>query len=256
MTRPLGNEQDNPAAQPSGQGDASQAAQAHLPALALVSPGLAWERLSRSSSLYPAFAYQAVILFASWVIGASALREMALFSGFGYKFGVNLFSVLFTLVQSVIAVLAFNALVAIALVLALKLLGIQLRFKKLFFFTLVVMLPFVLGLLIGSVNLFFQRPLSSDVLVVVATYLKPFSLGLVSLFPQNFPHLSLPWFLASYFDFFGIWSVVLSFFGFRYFFGFPWQRSLWATISLVLVLILLVTLLWQAIQTGLSSTLV
>jgi hypothetical protein len=107
-------------------------------------------------------------------------------------------------------------------------------------------LPIYLGRCLGFVSFAVVQPLSEDARDAWALQFNPYSPGLAGLFER----LSYPWVLASSFDLFGIWSLILLLLGARHFLRLTPAATAWAGVVLMLLWLAALTLVWRGMLAG------
>lgn len=95
------------------------------------------------------------------------------------------------------------------------------------------------------------QPLAFDTAAAFAAHLKPFSLGVLTLWPSASPALSIGWFFAAFCDLFGLWSLVIIWIGLREFCRLSTGNSRWVLLTLVLILASSLAAAWQVAQQAL-----
>jgi hypothetical protein len=127
-------------------------------------------------------------------------------------------------------------------------LGIRRSFAGLMSWVSYGLLPLSLGQCAGGLLFAIVQPLTQDSEQALALSLRPYSFGAAGLMPDLLPPLSFGWFVASYFDLFGLWALVLLLVGARELFGTQRVHLLWLGLELVLVFSVIITGLWLASQ--------
>ena len=113
------------------------------------------------------------------------------------------------------------------------------------------MLPSSAGALLSYLLFAIVRPLATSPDHSLALMLKPYSMGPAMFLPEALPPLSFGWFVCSYLDVFGIWSLVLLISGALHFLQLNARKTLWLTLGLMLLSFALITGLWNAVQQSL-----
>lgn len=221
----------------------------------LVEPARAWNDLAVAPSALPAFLYHVITIIATWLINAQLYSEVVVAAGIGSSKTMTGLTLVEVTLQSLISVAVTALLLALALWVVTRLVAASASFRHSWALALNGSLPLAVGWLYGSLLFFFVKPLSIDLLTAISLLLKPYSLGLITFMPGHFAALSLPWFFATYFDLFGIWSIILVIIGMARFLGVERSKLAWAVLSLMLLLALIITGLWQVIQLGITSAL-
>lgn len=219
----------------------------------LVEPAQGWSSLKETPAVLPAFAYHCAVIVFTWLLNAQLYSEIAVAASIGPAKTLSSYSLVAILIQSVISVTALTLLLAGAVWIATRLLPAGPRFYHCWVIAVNGSLPLAVGWLYSSLMIFFVKPLAADALTALSLLLKPFSLGLASIWSEGFDPLSLPWFFASYLDLFGIWAIVLICIGLARYLATDLRHLLWPLLALVLLLLLLLTGLWQVIQLGIVS---
>lgn len=127
-------------------------------------------------------------------------------------------------------------------------LGVRTPFGTTLAWTAYGLIPVSLGQLAGGLVFAIVRPLTNNQVEALALGLKPYSFGLISILPEQFPILSFNWFLGSYLDVFGLWALALLIGGARLLCGVQFRSLLWLGLELMLVFIVIITGLWLASQ--------
>jgi hypothetical protein len=224
------------------------------PWVILVQPSVIWTGLAASSGLLwlPALLWQLAALAISRVLSAHAMVELdyaAQQSAASAVWSWPRF--LFSLVALGLLCIAANTAFAAAILLSANINGSKLTWRQAFTTATYSLIPFALGDALARAAFAMIQPLSHEISGVWAAHLKPFSLGAITFAPDLFPPLSLSWLFCAYFDFFGLWSLLLLWLGLRHFVGLKLARSAWTMLALVLLLALAIAAAWQALQFGL-----
>jgi|GEM_PF-4075823 len=131
---------------------------------------------------------------------------------------------------------------------ALLALGIRSSYTRLLSWVSYGLLPLALGQCAAGLLFSIVRPLTQDPVQALSLSLRPYSFGVAGMIPEVLPPLSFGWFVASYFDLFGLWAMVLLLIGARAVFGLQRLHILWLGLELVLVFSVIITGLWLASQ--------
>jgi hypothetical protein len=220
-----------------------------LPWRILIAPVRSWRQVPLHEFPWPAILASWTLSALGWLLTARQLSELGQVAGLGYskslQSGPGLLAVAVLLFPLSLAIISGLGLLA---KLGLAILGHRLSFSTTAALAGYALLPASLGNFMGRVLFFFAQPLAEDARQAVALQLKPFTLGAAELLPGLFAPLSLQWFAATYLDLFGLWGLVLLILGLRHFLGLSRFSSVWAFSVLVLLLLLVLTGLWQAAQ--------
>jgi len=215
----------------------------------LVTPVSAWRQVPAQAFPWPAIFASWLLSALGWLLTARQLSELSQTAGLGSSkalySGVGLVALAVLQYPLALGIICGLGLLA---KLGLAILGHRLSFCSAAALAGYALLPATLGNFLGRVLFFFAQPLAQDARQAIALQLKPFTLGLAEFLPQFSWPLSLPWFAATYFDFFGLWALMLVFLGLRHFLGLGRFAAVWACSVLVLLLLLVLTGLWQAAQ--------
>lgn len=213
-----------------------------------ISPAVGWVELAQNWSAIPALLAQAALLGLGKLIAWQPIGDMAQ-AITNRSSGSSLVGALvIELFWLLVLIIGANLAVAGACFTCSFLLGEKQCFGKLFTWVAYSLLPLGLGYLAGTIPLWFIQPLSTDIMTVLSWQIKPFALGLVPFIPTYFTPLSIQWFVASLFDAFGIWSLVLFVSGAKYFLMQDLRKILWITLGLVLIFFLAAIGAWQVFQ--------
>lgn len=156
-----------------------------------------------------------------------------------------------SLLLTLLAVIAANLALALAIRLASLFAGSSIGWRQAGALACYALLPFALGDALGRICFAVILPLSKTMAGAWATHLRPFSLGLATFAPVGFTPLSLPWFFASFFDLFGIWSLASIWLGLRELAQTLRMRRSWIMLGVVLLLALALAAAWQVCQVAL-----
>lgn len=225
------------------------AAGSSLPWSILITPVLTWRALAGAKFPWPAILAQWLFSALGWLLSARLMAELGLAAGLNTSHamysGAGLLAVAILLLPLVtVANLLLAAMIRLWLLLA----GFRLQHIQCLNWIAYALLPFMLGAFLGRVLFCFVQPLADNSAQAMALQLRPFTCSLAELWPRSFPPLSLQWFCATYLDLFGLWSLLCLWLGARHYFGLSLARSAWAMGALVLLLLLVLTGLWQATQ--------
>ena len=214
-----------------------------LPWRILVAPVDSWRQLCTRPSPWPALLTQWLLLVLYALVATRPLAELWDAAGLGKlasgdsNFGRWLGILLLYLPLN----LLIAALTAVAARFALLLVAIRIDFRQALTWTAYSALPVYLGRCLGFLGFSIVQPLARDAQDVWALMFSPFSPGLAGLFPP----LSYPWVMASSFDLFGIWSLILLGLGARHFLALTPSRSAWAMLVIMLLWLAALTVVWR-----------
>ncbi|MCC7479715.1 hypothetical protein IT575_14840 [bacterium] len=210
----------------------------------LVAPVESWQQLAAQSSPWPALLAQWLLMVLYAALAARPLAELweasgqgeliAAGSGAGRWIGILLLYLPLNV--------ALAALAAVLARLALLLIAVRISFAQAFTWTAYSALPVYIGRCLGFIGFAIVQPLTREAQDVWALMFNPFSPGLAFLFPK----LSFAWVVFSSFDIFGLATLLLLALGARHFLGLSLQRSLWATLVMVLLWLAGLTVVWRA----------
>ena len=223
-----------------------------LPWRVLVAPVRLWRERAASTPWWPGLAWQVAAVLLGRLLSLHAVSELDAAAHVPQAHGTaavgwSIASLLLTGTGVVLANLALAA----GIMLLVRVTGATVRFRDSMVVASLALVPFALGDALGRTVLAAALPLSRDVAGVWAAHLRPFSLGLATLFPTAFPPLSFQWWLAAYFDAFGLWSVLLLGLGLRHLTQTAVHRVLWILAGLMLLFTLALAGLWQLGQQAL-----
>lgn len=193
--------------------------------------------------IWPAILTQWALLATGWLASGGALSNLA---GSGDA-ASSPSALAIVLLLPLLALL--NLAIAGAAFAWLRLVGTGLTFWQSFVWLSYGAVPLVLGKALGLLLLAIVRPEVSGHAEALAMQISPYSFGAGFIFHP----LSFPWFIASYFDVFGLWSMALIAVGARTFVGLSRAQAAWAVVALVIIWAIVVTGLWQGGQRLLSS---
>ncbi len=214
----------------------------------LVSPTATWRNLSRSAKPVHSLTTQFLLLAIGRLIGWQPFSDIIQSTGGTVQNSPLLWAVITELFQLAIFVIVANLAIAGLLFGCFTLLGMKTNFQRMLIWLSYGLLPICLGYLVGTIPLWFIQPLTTGPSAAMAWQIKPFSLGVASFLPHYFTPLSAQWFIATTFDFFGIWALWLLGIGaFRYL-QYDLRRSAWITCGLVLIFFLAASVMWQVFQ--------
>ncbi len=222
------------------------------PWLMLVSPAACWEFLRQHPALWPALVWQMAAVVIGRLVSVHAMSELDVAAQVPALAGTHAWlSFVSSLVVLLLVVAAANLGLALVLKLAALFAGGGISWFSALQLAAYALLPFAAGDALGRCAFAMILPLSTTLAGAWAMHLRPFSLGLATFMPKELPALSLPWFAASFFDLFGLWSLACIWSGLRFFVGLKPVRSLWVMLGVVLLLALVLAAAWQMSQIAL-----
>lgn len=213
-----------------------------------VSPAVGWVEVSLGPGPIPALLAQTSLFGLGKLIAWQPMSDIATTITNPAPGVATVGTLLIELFWLTAFVLVANLFIAAIVYAVTFLLGQKQRFGMLLTWVAYSLLPLGLGYLAGTIPLWFIQPLSTDIMTVLSWQIKPFALGLVPFIPTYFTPLSIQWFVASLFDAFGIWSLVLFVSGAKYFLKQDLRNILWITLGLVLIFFLAAIGAWQVFQ--------
>lgn len=215
----------------------------------LVAPVCTWRGIGTQSVWWAPVATQWVLAAVGFSLTARTMSELAFTAGLrSSSAAVPWYGVLGGAVLLLPVVLILNLVHTLLAWVWLKLIGSGIDLVRLFVWLAGGALPFVLGSTLGLVVFAAVQPLAQDPATALALQLRPFAGGLTTLLPEHFEPLTFTWFIAAYFDIFGLWSILLVALGARHYLGYSKRRTAWVVIALVLLWGLGVTCLWHVAQ--------
>jgi hypothetical protein len=215
----------------------------------LVAPVRTWREIGAQSLWWTPVVAQWVLVAAGFGLSARTMSELAFTAGLrSTSVAVPWYGVLGGVALLLPVTVILNLIHTLVAWLWLKLVGSGIELTRLFVWLACGMLPFVLGNALGQVVFAAVQPLAQNPAAALSLQLRPFAAGLTTFLPGHFDPLSFPWFIAAYFDIFGIWSILLVALGARHYLGYGRRRTAWVVFALVLLWGLSVTCLWQGTQ--------
>lgn len=215
----------------------------------LITPSEIWVQLRKHPSWWYAVLAQWVIASPAMLISRRDVEQLAWTAGFGVSAQSSTWASLAGgLFSTAVVILVVNLLAALACWLVAAMVGQPCGFRQALTWLAHSALPYVLGVAVSWLLLTIApiTPDSPD--HALALLLRPSSLGPAPYLQQAIPPLSLLWFVASYLDVFGLWSLALLALGARYFLGANVRQTTWIAGLLVLLCLAVLTSVWQASQ--------
>lgn len=215
----------------------------------LITPREAWAQLRKHPSWLYAVSAQWIIASPAMLISSREVGQITRVAGFGLSTQSSTWiSLAGYLLSTAVVILVMNLLAALACWLVAAIVGISCNFWQALTWLAHSALPYVLGVALSWLLLTIA-PLSPESPAhALSLLLRPSSLGPAPYLQQAIPPLSLIWFLTSYIDVFGLWSLAVLTQGARFFLGASVRQTTWIAGLLVLLFLAVLTSVWQASQ--------
>ncbi len=215
----------------------------------LITPSETWVQLRKHPTWWYAVLAQWVIASPAMLISSREVEQLAWAAGFGDSTQSSTWiSLVGGLLSTAVVILVVNLIAALACWLVAAMIGQLCSFKQALTWLAHGALPYILGVAVSWLLLTIAplTPESPD--HALALLLRPSSLGPAPYLQQAIPPLSLLWFVTSYLDVFGLWSLALLTLGARYFLKASVRQTAWIAGLLVLLYLVVLTSVWQASQ--------
>ena len=226
----------------------SQQSSVVLPWLLLVTPAKAWQSIKRTPHWYWAVALHWLATVLGSIIAFGPTQELLFTAGLAAPGRQTLSSIIATAIFSLVGILAGLTAASLAMFLLTRAIGFRSEFSKLFNWLAFGLVPLSIGLFLAKLQFTIIQPLADGPELALAYLLKPFSLGLATFASGSLPPLSFGWFIFSYFDVFGVWSLWLLAIGAGTVFELSFNRKFWLITELVLLFFAVITGLWNLTQ--------